>query len=192
MSADLRETARVLGIDGRTLTKLIERAGVKPKRDPNDGRRSLLDDKQIAQLRTTLAQSATRTGGSPVEARLDELEARVRALEARLVVVRAAASNIAPTRIAGQPARSSELPETDEELPAGTVALGGFAEAHGIASRTANDQARTGKYPITGIPSKQRVGHMVWFLTPERQRSAVAWWEMHSATFHRCPDCPHT
>lgn len=92
-----------------------------------------------------------------------------------------------PTRGKIQP-----VEHIDPGVPEGFIALVHFAQQHAVNGRTARDQATQGRFNATLRPIRARPGHNEWFLNPEQQMQAIAFWADYSATYQPCPECPHT
>jgi polyhydroxyalkanoate synthesis regulator phasin len=73
----LRDAARELQIDPKTLTRYLDQLGIEPRKV---GVRKLITDADIARLRTELMPKAN-TEIDELRKRLDELERRVQTLE---------------------------------------------------------------------------------------------------------------
>lgn len=81
---------------------------------------------------------------------------------------------------------------TTEDLDG--VSLRTFASIHHINPRTATDQARigTGGEILDVTEREAGRGKDKWFVTPEQQHQAIAFWQKHKTPgFTPCPDCPH-
>lgn len=82
MQYTLQETARLLGIDSKTLKRKLQRAQIVPTPDDIDRRRMLLSEEQLARLAQVMGRTVPETQtGSDVQARPAEGRA---ALEGRL------------------------------------------------------------------------------------------------------------
>ena len=83
----LRDTARELKIDERTLRRMLHTAGITPQADPADARKKMLSDEDVAMLRRMKAdEEATRVPAwaEDLMRRMQTLEDRIQRIEQRL------------------------------------------------------------------------------------------------------------
>lgn len=83
----LRNTARELRIDVRTLRRMLQTAGIAPLSDPSDARNKLLTDEDVATLRKIKAEEEAARVPAWAEdllRRHQTLEDRIQRIEQRL------------------------------------------------------------------------------------------------------------
>jgi hypothetical protein len=157
------------------------------------------DIEQLAQEEAQYKRPEDQDTTSMLEARIAQLEQRVTELE-RLSSVGTPAQPAVSPLITSRPRRASATTATFEpleNLPGHSTPYYDFADKHGVNARTFRDHIKKGnkkgeKVPAIERPRPGRKDEKTYWLTPEQQQAAIAYWQANNTTYHECLLCPHT
>jgi hypothetical protein len=173
----LRSACRDLGISYHTLEKWMKRLEITPATHSRDFRFRVLQDEQLAEIRSARAEMPRM-----------EMGVRVRAQEGDGARPRPRRS---PRRVAASSDSTLSDDLVQSPLPDGLVSLESFTRLHHVAKPTAMKGVTSGRLRIvSGGEWMKRGGRIRYALDAAGRRQFYALWAGLSG-FHACADCPH-
>jgi excisionase family DNA binding protein len=179
------EASKRIGVSEKTI-RLWVQSGKLSAHHPSKNRLAIPESEveQLARERQQYQAQESRPDMELVE-KIAELEQRIAVLEQRVQSGTLEYAPVRPTRSR----RAVTAPLVERNLPSGAMLARDFARKYGVNPRTFTDHIIKGyggdKLPVESRPKpgREHLNETEYYLLPEQQRTALAFWQRHGVAY---------